>query len=157
MVFLKRYFVLQKPFGPGFPAVVPFKPTHDTILKLFANKDNDPRTYPLQAIGQAYDTLGTNPVSYAMVRQFYDYWMRVLDFTPYDFQAVLARMHKSQSNRLFKKIGMDVRTTMPTFPSLELLMSMHKIDREKGTNKIPLSVVQDFYNGNYVDINTLCA
>ena len=56
VVFLKRYFVLM-PARPGYPTVYPFKPTHETILKLVCNKENDPRVYPLQAIGQAYDTV----------------------------------------------------------------------------------------------------
>jgi len=153
VVFLKRYFVLVPNKDRNFPSVMPFKPTHDTILKLLTNKDNDPRIYPLQAIGQAYDTLGTNPISYVMVRRFYDYWMRILDFTPMDFAQVLASMHKSSLNKLKKKIGVDFRMGMPEFPTLECLYELHRIDPQRGTNKIPLSAVQCFYDGNFEDMS----
>jgi len=157
VVFLKRYFVVQRPYGEGYPSVLPFKPTHDSILKLVCNKDNDPRTYPLQAIGQAYDTLGTNPVAYMMIKHFYDEWMKKLDMTPYSFRSVVRQMHKTQSNRLTKKIGFDILKTMPVFPTLDSLMQQHQIDGEKGSNVIPLSTVQQFYLGDFAAMGELVA
>ena len=149
VVFLKRYFVLQRPYGAGYPSVLPFKPTHDSILKMVCNKDNDPRTYPLQAIGQAYDTLGTNPVAYMMIKYFYDEWMKKLEMTPYSFREVVAKMHTMQTNRLTKKIGYNILKTMPTFPTLDTLMEQHKIDPGRGSNVIPLFTVQRFYEGEF--------
>jgi len=145
VVFLKRYFILSKPFGEGYPVVYPFKPTHETILKLVCNKDNDPRTYPLQAIGQAYDTLGTNPVAYAMVQSFYQYWMAELDFDQEGLTQYMNSMNAQTRNRLWRKAGLNWKTSTFCFPTLAHLQGLHKIDRKQGSNEIPRCVVEGFY------------
>jgi len=145
VVFLKRYFILVKPKTPEYPIVYPFKPTHESILKLLVNKDNDPRTYPLQAIGQAYDTLGTNSVAYEMIRQFYDYWVSILDFDDSSVAEMVKTLDPNARNRLFKKAGLNWRTSIFCFPRLETLLEMHKIDHIKGTHEIPTCFVNSIY------------
>lgn len=145
VVFLKRYFVLMPPKEEGFPVVYPFKPTHETILKLVCNKENDARVYPLQAIGQAYDTLGTNPVAYAMVKKFYEYWMGILDFDQEAINSLVAALDPQSRNRLWKKCGMNWRSSTMCFPTLSHLQSMHRIDLKQGSNVIPRCVVESMY------------
>lgn len=144
VVFLKRYFILA-PSRPGYPIVYPFKPTHETILKLVCNKENDPRTYPLQAIGQAYDTLGTNPVAYMMVKRFYEYWMGELDFDQEGLTAYMNALDAQTKNRLWKKAGLNWKNSTFCFPTLEYLQSLHKIDKQQGSNVIPICVIENFY------------
>jgi len=145
VVFLKRYFILAKPASRSFPVVYPFKPTHETILKLVCNKENDPRTYPLQAIGQAYDTLGTNPVAYAMVKSFYDYWMGELDFDQEALTQYMDALDAQTRNRLWRKAGLNWKTSTFCFPTLAHLQELHRIDQAQGSNVIPRCVVESFY------------
>jgi len=156
VVFLKRFFVIM-PARDGFPIVYPFKPTHETILKLVCNKENDPRVYPLQAIGQAYDTLGTNPVAYAMVKKFYEYWMGYLDFDQESINTMMMAIDPSTRNRLWRKCGLNWRSSTMCFPSLAYLQEMHRIDPGKGTNVIPRCVVENFYGVSGTPEEEMCA
>jgi len=144
VVFLKRYFVLM-PARPGFPRVYPFKPTHETILKLVCNKENDPRIYPLQAIGQAYDTMGTNIVAYEMVSVFYQEWMAILDFDQESLTLMMDSLDAQTRNRYWRKAGLNWKTSVFCFPTLEHLQSLHKIDEKQRNHVVPRAVIEDFY------------
>jgi len=144
VVFLKRYFVLM-PAREGFPSVYPFKPTHETILKLVCNKENDPRVYPLQAIGQAYDTMGTNIVAYEMVTSFYNEWMALLDFDQESLTQMMASLDAQTRNRLWKKAGLNWRNSTFCYPTLEHLQSLHRINPEQSNHVVPRAVVENFY------------
>lgn len=138
VVFLKRYFVLSKIVDdPNYPLVYPFKPTHDTMIKLFCNKANLEITYPLQAIGQAYDTLGTNPVSYEMCKRFYLYYCRILKMEPSEIvREAINNSDVTTIRRLLTRSGITLEDLEKGFPSRSLLLGLHKIDELKGSNKI---------------------
>lgn len=145
VVFLKRYFVVMPRVSPQYPYIYPFKPTHETVLKLVCNKENDPRVYPLQAIGQAYDTYGTNPVAYEMVRIFYEEWMSCLNFDQESITMMVDALDCQTRNRLWRKCGLNWRTSTLCFPRLEHLQQLHKIDDVQNSNVVPPAVVQKFY------------
>lgn len=66
--FLKRYFVRGQ---QGEPPVLPFKPTAETLSKVLAPKSSSMGDMLLSVIGQAWDTMFTNPVSYALLSDMY--------------------------------------------------------------------------------------
>jgi len=152
VVFLKRYFICERLVKkPGYPCVYPFKPTHQTAMKLFCNQTNDEYVYPLKAIGQAMDTLGTNPVAYEICRRFYNYYLKVLPGSPQEIVAQAFRsMNADQVLGYLKKCGITRDELENGFPSREFLLSKHFIDDEKNTNVVnmdPINIytADDFY------------
>jgi hypothetical protein len=130
VVFLKRYFIQKKIVdAPGFPTVYPFKPTHETLLRLVVPREHE-LIYPLAAIGQAYDTMGTNPVSYELLRQFYYNMVTYLTRKYGKDEAVLIAeaiemMDPTKLRRLQLKSGRTTAHLIAGFPSLETLLERH--------------------------------
>jgi len=137
VVFLKRYFIKQILVNKkNFPIVYPFKPTHESIIKLLCNKDGNEHTYFHQAIGQAYDTLGTNPISYNMIHRFYLYWGRTLSEEPsLLFKRAFSIGDHAEMKRLMNKTNLTLEQLRRGFPSREYLLSLHEINLSLGTNK----------------------
>lgn len=146
VVFLKRYFILDTSGGPGFPVVYPFKPTHESLIKLFCSRDGLDVTYVLQAIGQAYDTLGTNAFAYSMIKRFYKYY---LGFCGSNVQQVveeaMAKADMVQVNRLLRKANITADELKNGFPTLAKLRELHKVDASKNTNKIHFESHEQIY------------
>jgi len=138
VVFLKIYFVMWELVeDEDFPVIYPFKPTHDSLIKLFCNKANLEITYPLQAIGQAYDTRGTNSTSYTLIRHFYDYYVRLLNRSPRElFEQAMEASDAVALRNLVGRTGITLEEMKKGFPSRRMLLDLHRIDRVKGSNKI---------------------
>jgi len=66
--FLKRYFIATN--DDSLAPVLPYKPIDETIIRLLLNENGEPVDYMLSAVGQAWDTQGTNPICYEMIRFF---------------------------------------------------------------------------------------
>lgn len=156
VTFLKRYFVLDTSWPDGYPVVFPFKPTHETMLKLFASKDGLDVTYVLQAVGQAYDTLGTNVVAYRLCYEFYEYYMKLMP-PGKTMSDIVSSFFESgdvaRGRRMLKKSGISRAELEDGFPSLDRLKEMHLIDVEKCSNKIPYKSDAQIYgqDGDEVD------
>lgn len=69
--FLKRYFI--KGERAGDPPVLPYKPTTETLQKLFAPKERHSHVAILSAIGQLWDTQFTNRVAYDCCVWYYNH------------------------------------------------------------------------------------
>jgi len=74
--FLKRYFIRGR---RGEPPVLPFKPTMETLSKVLAPKTSSIGDMLLAVIGQAWDTMFTNPVSYGVLSMMYKELLILLD------------------------------------------------------------------------------
>jgi len=138
VVFLKIYFIIKEFVeDEDFPVIYPFKPTHDTMIKLFCNKANLEITYPLQAIGQAYDTRGTNVTAYNLVKHFYDYYIRILDKSPRElFNMAMEASDNVALRNLVGRTGITLEEMAKGFPSRHMLLALHKKDKELGSNVI---------------------
>lgn len=149
VVFLKRYFIFDDSRSKKYPVIYPFKPTHQTMIKLFCSRDSLDVTYVLQSIGQAYDTLGTNPVSYSMCYDFYCYYMRKVNQPIYKVIAeAIAKSDHVSVSRLMKKSGITLNELSQGFPTLKYLIKRHRIDPTKNSNKIPLMTTSQLYQIN---------
>jgi hypothetical protein len=136
VVFLKRYFIKEKLVDKvGFPIVYPFKPTHDSLIKLFCSKEGLDFIYPLQAIGQAYDTLGTNSTSYLAIKMFYDYWIRRLKKSPLQiFNEAVEKCDSNLLRKIMRRSGLTLDDLKRGFPGCDYLLSLHRINPENGSN-----------------------
>jgi hypothetical protein len=147
VVFLKRYFILNKNAKPGYACVLPFKPTHETLLKLFCTKDGQMSTAIVQAIGQAYDSLGTNKFAYDMVRQYFVYYRTLSKMTVQ--QAITTYLKDDEAGlkmrRLKVKIGGDIDRLRQGFPTWAALQQLHIYNKHLSTNKIEYDSPHQIY------------
>jgi len=84
--FLKRYFIAG---GPGETLVLPYKPMVDTIERLLAPKSNLSIDAILAAIGQAWDTMFTNPLAYDVCKEYYRLHIKHDSRTPAQILATI--------------------------------------------------------------------
>jgi len=135
--FLKRYFIA----GPDSP-VLPFKPCSETVSKLLAPTSDVPFDTLIRSIGQAWDTMFTNPVAYQMCYFVYRDMLRLDTRTP---SQIFAQMTKESENyrELSKKLAIDLNIMLLGFPDYnERRIEFHKWDASKTdyrvTNPMPI-------------------
>jgi len=124
--FLKRHFIS----GPDCP-VLPFKQCSETVSKLLAPTSNLPFDTLIRAIGQAWDTMFTNPVSYQMCYFVYRDMLRLDTRTP---TQIFAQMLKESDNYrdLCKKLAIDFNVMLKGFPDYnERRLEYHSWDAGK--------------------------
>jgi hypothetical protein len=158
VVFLKRYFVLrQYVHEEGYPVVYPFKPTHETLLKLFTNKSNTKITYVSQAIGQAYDTLGTNEVSYNLTKTFYEHLVVAVGNPEIAIDTAIKTMDSVELKKMLKRTGLTVEELKKGFPTREMLLRRHKIDPKRASNEIFYEGYESLYGIDADDLSSQTA
>lgn len=108
--FLKRYFV----YGTDCP-VLPYKQCSETVSKLLAPTSSLPFDTLIRSIGQAWDTMFTNPVSYQMCYFVYRDMLRLDTRTP---AQIFAQMTEEADNYrdLCKKLSIDFNVMLKGFP-----------------------------------------
>jgi len=134
--FLKRYFVEN--FLPGAAPVLPYKPYFESTLRLCTVKEEEdfPGLY-LKAIGQAWDTTGTNTFMYGVARYVYDYASAHSSKTPAEIvQEWSLDPSKAEIMRSMSKKAMMPRDAFINgFPTLEELQSRHVYNPDSNGNK----------------------
>jgi len=128
--FLKRYFVANT-IDPKLAAVLPVKPTDESMIRMFLNDKQEPYDYIMSAKGIAWDTMGTNFAAYKIAKYFYD---RVVaenpNITPMDvYKRYLEDpSRKEKLNQISKKLGISIEQILSGFPKLDRLLDMHVYD-----------------------------
>jgi len=123
--FLKRYFI--KSSDPELAPILPFKPTHQTVCRLLLAYKTHWFTLVLAAIGQVWDTMGTNPVAYKITKKIYNFARQKDVRTPiqiYD-DLVQSGSNASYLRGLLKKSGMTAEEMFSHFPSRQQIMERH--------------------------------
>lgn len=150
VVFLKRYFITDSDPVSGYPFILPFKPTHESLLKLFCSKDGRPSTAVVQAIGQAYDTLGTNRFAYDQIKLYYEYYHKITHMDLVDVVEKFKADYKNDHvylNSIRILLGGDLERLVQGFPSYEFLHSLHLYDSALNTNKKgPYMTTEEIYS-----------
>jgi len=136
VVFLKRYFIRETLVDHvGYPSVYPFKPTHETMIRLAIPRETV-EIYPLAAIGQAFDTMGTNHYSYEMLRLFYCnmvmYCSKHIEKEEDLLRYAMSKMNPLALKKLLMRSGRTVETMLRGFPTREELLSRHRNDAYTG-------------------------
>jgi len=124
--FLKRYFI-----AGDVCEVLPYKPASETFSKLFAPTSSIVLDSILRTIGQAWDTMFTNEVSYLGCRLVYRELVKLDTRTP--FQILLDLDPDDPNIHLMaKKLNMDVNILLAGFPDYnERREQFHVYDSNK--------------------------
>jgi len=124
--FLKRYFIA----GDIVP-VMPFKPYNESLIRLLI-ANQTPQDFVLSAIGQAWDTMGTNRVAYDAIEYVFRYNLDRTHCTPAQILAERESTMEGQAEmeKLRRKIHAAGKKGLK-FPSYKKLRSLHKHDKEK--------------------------
>jgi len=124
--FLKRYFIA----GLDCP-VLPYKPCSETVSKLLAPTSGLPFDTLIRSIGQAWDTMFTNPVSYHMCYFVYRDMLRQDRRTPKQIFAQLTS-EADDYRSICKKLNIDFGVMLQGFPDYnERRLEYHSWDSEK--------------------------
>jgi hypothetical protein len=136
--FLKRYFIRSS--DPGMAPIVPYKETLEPLLKMciVSNHEGMPGLI-LKSIGQAWDSMGTNPLIYEGAKAAFQYASSVCTETPMD---IFRRLKKSTSpvdrklvKNMLRKCHMGEEEMFESFPSLQTLRGRHKFVPSQINNK----------------------
>jgi len=131
--FLKRRFIKNQ-LRSDLPDVLPWRPTSEQIMN-YAYGKGEPMSladYLLSALGNVYDGLGTNPVTY----QFFLLMFRECEvelggrtmeqvYNEFILRSVGDKMYMT---RLLRKAGIDVIELLKGFPSEKELLDRHIYD-----------------------------
>lgn len=134
--FLKRYFIAS--YIPDTCAVLPYKPFLESVIRMCLVTEAD--GYPgllLKTIGQAWDTMGTNPVAYAVCRDVYEYARTQCDQTPREIYLEWKNDPKKTAilRSMIKKVNMTHDEFFDSFPEIEHLRSRHRFDPTRNSNR----------------------
>jgi len=130
--FLKRYFIAND-IDPRLAPVLPYKPLFEPMLKNFVDSEHIYENYILKSIGMAWDTMGTNPIHYRLVQEFFERLMFGNPRTPDEMyrHAVLGIDGRLKMNKMIRRVGIPADKFFAGFPSLEEMQERHVIDKEK--------------------------
>jgi len=112
--------------------VLPFKATMKTIRRTAFGSEGKYRTIAdcvLSCVGQAWDTMGTNPLSYLFCQFTFDY---LIERCPISLKGLLAStdFHQDMNlSKLVKKLGLS-RQDLEQFPLREDIIARHKFNSE---------------------------
>jgi len=138
--FLKRHFI-KNFLGPECAPVLPFKPYIESLVRLCAvTEEEGVLGAILKAVGQMWDTTGTNLVAYEACKSVYDYVSTLSPKTPLEiYKDWLNDREKYPYIRgIIKKTKMTPEELFETFPTLELLQSRHQWDPVKCNNHVSI-------------------
>jgi hypothetical protein len=139
VVWLQRSFVSVATLAPavrnypGLPAIVPYKDASKTIKKFAFGSGNfrTPLCYCVVAIGMAYDTQGTNLVSYEFCREAFGYYWNYCGISSAEHLWNLVEAASCDPeqefmwNEILGKYQVDKEDIIRGFPSLDLLLERH--------------------------------
>jgi len=144
--FLKRYFIAS--FLPNTAMVLPFKMHLESLVRMCSVLDHE--GYPgliLKTIGQAWDTLGTNVLTYNACYIAYQYAISHCNQTPREIYKEWVndpsklKILKSMS----KKANMKEAEFFESFPTLEMLRRRHAFIPVMCNNRPEIFRLSDFY------------
>jgi len=129
--FLKRYWI-KNTINPELAPILPYKPLMEPMLKLFCDAEGLPENYTLKCLGAAWDTMGTNPLHYQLVLQFYQTLMCSELRSPMELVDLALTTQKGtfSINKLLRRVGMTKDQMFNHFPTEEELLRRHIIDTE---------------------------
>jgi len=144
--FLKRYFI--ESFIPGAAPVLPYKSYLEPCVRLCAVLESEGiASLMLKALGQAYDSLGTNFITYTACYTAYQYATANCAKTPK--QLYLEYLGDPQKEKLLKairkKVNMKDSEIFEGFPSWEMLQKRHTFVPELCNNRPDIFNLSDFY------------
>jgi len=128
--FLKRHFI-SGDVSKGELRILPFKPTGETIAKLFAPKGEELIDAALSALGQAWDTMFTNKFAYDLCGKFFFEIVSDMKTGPDElFEALSTYADVSAYDSFVKKLELgSLMNCFRKFPSyFEMRQTMHKFD-----------------------------
>lgn len=146
--FLKRYWIAASDLNiSGSADVLPYKHYLEQIVRLCTiTEDEDAAGGMLKAVGQAWDTLGTNILAYNVIKHVYEYCSSIsgksLTEIYNEWKADLTK-HK-ELKALMKKSTLAADEFFAVFPSLELLQSRHAYDPSLCNNRPVVFRPSDF-------------
>jgi hypothetical protein len=134
--FLKRYFIDS--YLPFAAPILPFKPVIESAVRLCAvTDDEDVCALVLKSIGQAWDSMGTNRVTYDVCREAYNFAMERMTLTPKELYN-LWKNDKTKARflkNLIKKSSISSEEFFESFPTIEQLQARHIYVPEFCNNK----------------------
>jgi len=137
--FLKRYWIPGTDIDiSGCAPVIPYKAYLETLVRACTvTEEEDIPGLLLKLIGQAWDTMGTNELTYDVLRQLYEYAINKTKLTPrqiYEIWKTDASKAKFLAS-MAKKATIGEKEFFEAFPSLELLQSRHTFLPELCNNR----------------------
>jgi len=124
--FLKRFFV--ETFLPGTAPVLPYKETLEPLVRMCTVSEEEAMPgLILKAIGQAWDSLGTNILIYEGARAAYEYATARCTETPREIYKRYSNdpSHRKMLKSMMRKVHMTDDQFYSSFPSLIELQSRH--------------------------------
>jgi len=159
VVFLKRYLIKEILVNhPSYPCVYPFKPTHESMIRVSVPREAV-EVYALAAIGQAYDSMGTNTKAYTMLKEFYlnivDYCKREGETSEELLQRACTQIDPTTLKKLKIRAGKTIEELLVGFPTQEELLSRHRKDDYTGQpqNVVVRPTFESLYNIDDIDLD----
>jgi len=103
------------------------------MLRLFSDSEGYYEIFPVKAIGMVWDTMGTNPYHYELIKEFYDRLMYGTLRTPYEMyqQAITGVDGRLKINKMVRRVGLSPEQMFGSFPTLDTLQERHKYDKQQ--------------------------
>jgi len=126
--FLKKYFI--RSFIDGAAPIIPYKETLEPLLRMCAvtNREEMPGLI-LKSMGQAWDSMGTNPIIYQGAKAAYEYATSKCTKTPREIVDDMIKENNGANRRLVKnllrKYHLSDVELFDSFPTLSNLQSRH--------------------------------
>jgi len=128
--FLKRKFI-KNTIRPDLSPILPYKPLDEQMCKFYTVKYDTIVEAIMVCIGFAWDTQGTNPEAYRIIKDVYDHYMFLNPYTPVE---LIEQMKQAKDvptvRRLFKKTNIRL-SDMMKFPTIEEMLDRHVLDGSK--------------------------
>jgi len=131
--FLKQYFVLNPEKGNGQCDFLPFRETHEFIVRAVYGKEakiRDPVDVMLSCIGHAYGTYASNKYAYNYLRNLF---LAISKLVPGGLHDAMDRMRDKLVGKTLKKIrtyGVTAEEVLAGFPSWDRLIKKNVYDPE---------------------------
>lgn len=140
--FLKRYFI--ETFIPDSAPILPYKECLEPLVRMCTVSEEE--SYPgllLKSIGQAWDSMGTNPVIYFGAKAAYEFARARCDETPYQIYMRIKNdpSQRKLLNSMMRKVHMTEDQFFSSFPSMSQLQSRHKFLPSAVNNKPEIFVM----------------
>lgn len=153
-VFLQHYFIARECVSSelkDLPPVLPYRTTFKTFYKFpfGSGAPREPVDYVMASIGHAYDTRGTNPVTYDFCRFMHTFWIRKMANPQKELRTAIARGGMSKTiTKLYRKAGIPVECLLDGFPTMAQLQAKNVYDSEAHINVAKIQFLNEMQMRN---------